>query len=115
MVSPIKEMASVMIAPEVINKSPNNTSPGPEKTGHLELVKQVAPEPKASDDLPVIKASGREGAEQGIKKTAKGEVRKSEISDGQVTIKVYDNSGKLLRKIPPGYLPVGEQKFDITV
>ncbi len=43
------------------------------------------------------------------------EVRKVEIEDGEMTINVYDGNGKLLRKTPPGYLPVGEQGFDITI
>lgn len=45
----------------------------------------------------------------------KGEVRRVEIKDGNLAIKVYDSSGKLLRKIPPGYLLAGEQKFEITI
>ncbi|SPD74895.1 hypothetical protein PITCH_A370002 [uncultured Desulfobacterium sp.] len=46
---------------------------------------------------------------------ANGEIRRVEIKDGSLAIKVYDSSGKLLRKIPPGYLPVGEQQFEVTI
>jgi hypothetical protein len=99
MVNPINETASVSINAEVINKSQNNTAPKSDK-------------PVGSPD---IKKSGREGADHSTMKGAIGEIRKSELSDGELTVSVYDSSGKLLRKIPPGYLPVGEQQFDITV
>jgi hypothetical protein len=46
---------------------------------------------------------------------AKGEIRRLEIKDGNLTVKVYDSNGKLLRMTPPGYLPAGEQKFDVTI
>jgi len=115
MLNPIRETASAMMTSEVIRGGPNNTSPEFGGTAQLEVVKQVGPRPTASDGLPKIKTSDKEGAEHGTAKRAKEEVRKSEINDGQLTVKVYDSSGKLLRKIPPGYLPMGEQKFDITV
>ncbi len=44
-----------------------------------------------------------------------GEIRRVVVEDGTLTINVYDRTGKLLRKTPPGYLPAGEEGFDVTV
>ena len=99
MVNPISETASVSINAEVINKSQNNTASKSDR-------------PYGSSE---IKKSGREGVDHSTVKGARGEIRKSELSDGELTVSVYDSGGKLLRKIPPGYLPMGEQQFDITV
>lgn len=99
MVNPISETASVSINAEVINKSQNNTASKSDR-------------PYGSSE---IKKSGREDADHSTMKGARGEIRKSELSDGELTVSVYDSGGKLLRKIPPGYLPMGEQQFDITV
>ncbi len=101
MVSPINETASVIASSEVINKNPNSTAPNSGNAVQSEAVRQAAPK--------------SEGAGPSTKEGAKGEVRKSEITDGKLTISVYDSSGKLLRKLPPGYLPAGEQQFDVTV
>ena len=34
------------------------------------------------------------------------EERKFDFEDGQLTVKVYDRHGKLLRQVPPGYVPL---------
>ena len=90
MVSPINAAASASVSAEIIKKNPTDTAPSSGDAAQIETVEQASPQ-------------------------SKGEVRKSEISNGTLTVKVYDSNGKLLRKIPPGYLPMGEQKFDITV
>lgn len=33
---------------------------------------------------------------------------KNVIEDGQIIVEKYDKDGRLIRKIPPGYLPFGE-------
>ena len=34
------------------------------------------------------------------------EERRFDFKDGQLTVKVYDRNGKLLREVPPGYVPL---------
>ncbi|MEA3361272.1 MAG: hypothetical protein U9R17_17960 [Thermodesulfobacteriota bacterium] len=34
-----------------------------------------------------------------------GETRKIEVTDGELTVSVYNTEGKLIRMIPPGYVP----------
>ncbi len=78
-----------------------------------ELGAQAVPKPDKADGEVKFKKSG---AEDGASlQKASREVRKFVLEDGKLTINVYDSSGKLLRKTPPGYLPAGEQGFDITV
>ena len=33
---------------------------------------------------------------------------RNSIEDGELVIEKYDSNGKLIKKIPPGYLPFGE-------
>jgi hypothetical protein len=33
---------------------------------------------------------------------------KNNIEDGQIIVEKYDKEGRLIRKIPPGYIPFGE-------
>lgn len=33
---------------------------------------------------------------------------KNVLEDGQIVVEKYDENGRLIRKIPPGYLPFGE-------
>ena len=116
MVSPINAAASVSVSAEVIKKNPTDTAPNNSgDAAQFETVEQASPQSDEFYGSPDIKRSDRKDADHSTMKKAKGEVRKSEISNGTLTVKVYDSSGKLLRKIPPGYLPMGEQHFDITV
>ena len=115
MVNPINETGNVSANAEAVNKRPNKAAPKSGDAFKPEVVGQAVLKPDESEGPSGIKTSGREGADLQMVKDTKGEVRKSEISDGELTINVYDSSGKLLRKIPPGYLPAGEQQFDITV
>ena len=59
--------------------------------------------------------TGNAGVHKNVETVPLSEVRKSEVTDGEIKTRVYDRSGKLLRVIPPGYLPAGEQKFDVTI
>jgi len=85
MLNKISEIASVPVKAEAINKTPG-------------MVKE-----------------GNRSAEKEKNEVQKGEIRKNEINDGDLKTKVYDENGKLLRVIPPGYLLTGEQKFDFTI
>jgi hypothetical protein len=42
------------------------------------------------------------------------EKRDFEVEDGQFFARVYSGKGKLLRKIPPGYVPFNERRLNIT-
>jgi hypothetical protein len=77
-----------------------NGAMGMDRSSSVPVVKKD----RIPEEAPKVAASG-----------IKGEIRKTEVCDGELSIKVYDSSGKLVRKIPPGYLPAGEQQFDITV
>lgn len=113
--NPINGAASVSVSSEVLRKNPKGAGPYHGESARPEAGEQASPKPDELYGSPEIKNSGREDADHSRVKKAMGEVRKIEINNGTVTVRVYDSSGKLLRKIPPGYLPVGEQKFDITV
>lgn len=52
-----------------------------------------------------------------LKKEAelKGEKRDFVVEDGQFFVRVYSNTGKLLRKIPPGFVPLNEQRLNLSI
>ncbi len=85
MLNKISEIAAVPVKAEAINKTPG-------------IIKE---------------GNGSAGKEEN--EVQKIEIRKNEIKDGDLNTKVYDENGKLLRVIPPGYLLTGEQKFDFTI
>jgi hypothetical protein len=70
---------------------------------------------EAINKTPGIIKEGNGSAGKEKNEVQKGEIRKNEINDGELKTKVYDENGKLLRVIPPGYLLTGEQKFDFTI
>ncbi len=43
------------------------------------------------------------------------ETRKIEITDGELTVSVYDTKGKLIRMIPPGYVPPNKAHLNMFV
>jgi len=49
---------------------------------------------------------GREKAGNSKNREVELEERKFDFQDGQLTVKVYDRNGKLLREVPPGYVPL---------
>ena len=116
MVSPVNIMTSGVAAAETVSKNAVRAAPdnaGAKDSGIM------FPTMSGSDEIGFVseaKNASAQGAEIDRGPEKKGnELRKVEINDGEVAIKVYNNSGKLLRKIPPGYVPLGEQKFDVTV
>ncbi|OQX64090.1 MAG: hypothetical protein B5M55_06550 [Desulfococcus sp. 4484_242] len=113
--NPISETGSVPMSTEVMNKSPNQDLSQPENTVRPELAGQAVSGVDKSYGSRDDEKTGSDSANPPATEDLEGQIRKSEINDGKVTIKVYDYRGKLLRKIPPGYLPLGEQHFDITV
>ncbi len=70
---------------------------------------------EAINKTPGMMKEGNKSADKEKNGVQKGEIRKNEINDGDLKTKVYDENGKLLRVIPPGYLLTGEQKFDFTI
>jgi hypothetical protein len=46
------------------------------------------------------------GEKQGESDGSEIEERKFDFEDGQLTVMVYDRNGKLLREVPPGYIPL---------
>ncbi|MBW1851977.1 MAG: hypothetical protein JRJ15_11205 [Deltaproteobacteria bacterium] len=115
MVIPISETTSIRTSSKDINRVPINIGPTSAGQTSPRVAEQVVSQSDEAYGALEVKKAGKEGYDQGRQAGLKGEVRKIEVKDGDLTINVYDRSGKLLRKIPPGYLPLGEQKFDITV
>lgn len=115
MINPINETVSISANAEALKNNANNTAQGSSNAAKFESVAQTPPKSDGNYGSSENKKSDRKDADQSMMKGASGEVRKSDMTDGKLTINVYDSSGKLLRQIPPGYLPVSEQKFDITV
>ena len=115
MVSSVNNIASTIAAPEVV--SPNTSSAAPESSVSSEFqeISQAVIQSDEAHTNAEINKTGSGNTEQKRSSGNSGETRKMEVKDGEMIIRVYDSSGKLLRKIPPGYLPAGEQKFDVTV
>ena len=111
----ISEDTAVRTLSEVANKNLGN----PAAKGNGAAKFDVA-DPASANPVRVVTGPGRNnpvnaGGYDGKNEVPLNEVRKSEVTDGELKTRVYDCSGKLLRVIPPGYLPVGEQKFDVTI
>ncbi len=115
MISPINSTASVVNTEEMAMKTMNGLSspPGSDavqlEAGSLAISKLD----KSAGSKQSQRSDGEKTNQR--KDTTKEEVRKVLVEDGEITINVYDSSGKLLRKTPPGYLPLGEQGFDVTI
>jgi len=61
-------------------------------------IKAQRPIEKSEDSQ---KAGLNKQAEQNIKS-------RNSLEDGKLVVEKYDEDGKLVKKIPPGYLPIGE-------
>jgi len=57
----------------------------------------------------------KDGLDYNKNNEIKLEIRDSSIEDGQLCIRVYSNKGKLLRQIPPGYIPFGEYAVNVKI
>ena len=84
-------------------------------SARFEVAETASAKPAGVATGPEENHPGHAALQNGENELNPGEVRKSEVTEGELKTKVYDQSGKLLRVIPPGYLPVGEKKFDITI
>ena len=115
MVGPISQTAVISVAAEVVNKSSESTAQDRNGAGASEVVEKNATRPDDAVQAPDIINAGRESAAKTSTAGKQEEVRKSDVKDGEVRTKVYDRKGKLLRVIPPGYIPVGEKRFDVMV
>lgn len=115
MVSPISQTADVSVAAEVVNKSSGSTAQDRNGVVESEVAEQISSRPDDAIQAAGIINAGKESAAKAGTAGTQGEVRKSDVKDGEMRTKVYDRKGKLLRVIPPGYIPVGEKRFDITV
>jgi len=115
MVSPISQTAAIPVAAEVANKSSGNTARA--RSGGLAsgVVEKNSMRPDDAVQTPENINEGKENTHEASFAGEEGEVRKSEVKDGEMRTKVYDRKGKLLRVIPPGYIPVGEKRFNLTV
>jgi len=56
---------------------------------------------------PVEKAEDSSNPKLNLRKD-ENSTAKNIVEDGQIIVEKYDEDGKLIRKIPPGYLPLGE-------
>lgn len=64
---------------------------------------------QASVPRPVEKTDESRQSEMHLKDDEKVEItNRNRIEDGQVVLEKYDRNGKLLKKVPPGYVPFGE-------
>ncbi len=117
MISPISQTAAVPVTVDAANTSSESIA----QESSSSVVESEAPEQlssrtdNAAVQAPEVDKAGKESAVKTTMPGNEGEVRKSEVKDGEMRTKVYDRKGKLLRVIPPGYIPVGEKRFDITV
>ena len=62
---------------------------------------------KVKEHRPVEKSNDGHKPEMDLKSEKELEKRNS-LEDGQIIVKSYDDSGKLVRLSPPGYLPPGQ-------
>ena len=56
---------------------------------------------------PVEKAENSSKSQLNLRKD-ENTTAKNIVEDGRIIVEKYDEDGKLVRKIPPGYLPFGE-------
>ncbi len=115
MVNPISQTAAVSEAAKVVSKSSGSTSQDHNGVVESEVAEQITSRPADAIQAPEFINTDKESAVKVRTAGKEGEVRKSEVSDGAIQTKVYDSKGNLLRVIPPGYIPVGEKRFDVTV
>ena len=62
---------------------------------------------KVKEHRPVEKSDDGQKPEMDLKSEAEVQTRNS-LEDGQITVESYDDSGKLVKVSPPGYLPPGQ-------
>ena len=63
---------------------------------------------KVKEHRPVEKSDDGQKPEMDLK--SEGEVQtRNNLQDGQITVESYDDSGRLIKISPPGYLPPGQK------
>ena len=63
---------------------------------------------KIRKQRPVEKGDDGQKTELNLQNQANMKTRNS-IEDGKLVVEKYDEDGNLVRKTPPGYLPIGER------
>lgn len=78
-----------------------------------QAIKQAVPQPGRvdhPDDAPTTRDQGHAAKNESRFKAKNDgvplEERKYDFENGQLIVKVYNNKGKLLRQVPPGYIPL---------
>ena len=62
---------------------------------------------KVKEHRPVEKSE--DGHKPGMELKSEAEVQtRNNVKDGQITVESYDDSGRLVKVSPPGYLPPGQ-------
>ena len=62
---------------------------------------------KVKEHRPVEKSEDGHKPEMKLKSEAEVQTRNN-VKDGQITVESYDDSGRLIKVSPPGYLPPGQ-------
>lgn len=73
----------------------------------LEKEMAVKKEQQTRKQRPVEKSDDGQKPELDLKFQEEARTRNS-LEDGKIVVEKYDKDGKLLKKTPPGYLPLGE-------
>lgn len=63
---------------------------------------------KVKEQRPVEKSEDGQQAEMNLKSEEELKARNN-LEDGQLVVEKYDESGRLIKVTPPGYLPPGER------
>jgi hypothetical protein len=63
---------------------------------------------KVREQRPVAKGDDGQKPEMNLQSQANMKSRNSFV-DGKLIVEKYDENGKLVKKTPPGYLPIGER------
>ena len=124
MVNPIGTTATTIVASEAVNKNAvtepktmveTQTAAAEQIAPKLDKVQHTPESEKPKNNVSKDPEDKKGSSGNARKATAKGETRKLEFNEkGNLTVKVYDSSGRLVRKIPPGYLPTNEQEVNIV-
>ena len=62
---------------------------------------------KVKAQRPIEKSE--DGQKPGLNMQAEQNIKsRNSLEDGKLVVEKYDEDGKLVKKIPPGYLPIGE-------
>ena len=71
-----------------------------------EIIEQKATQ--AIQERPVEKTDDSPGSEMDTQRQDMARTRNT-IEDGKIILEKYDKNGKLIQRIPPGYVPFGER------